>query len=321
MPVRFTTPSLGGQSGQEVRPHEWQAGVAFRKLSADKWFVGREIRDDKAPFGKPLSLDISSMDFTFRYGVTRRASVGLTLPFSRGVQTRFYADGQSHTVTAQGLGDVSLMGTMWFADPINVPRRNVALGAGIKAPTGNNHAADDFFTSTGITRAVVDQSIQLGDGGLGIIVQSQGFQQLGERAFVFAAGSYLVSPKGKTDVQFVKSDGTGSGMFLSVPDVYYAKAGVAYALWPARQLSASFGARVDGIPIRDVVGGGDDGFRRPGYSLFADPGFSIAVGAGTLTLNAPVRVGQNFKPDLTAGHPVGGDLADFLLFATYTVRF
>ncbi|MDB4892122.1 MAG: hypothetical protein JWL61_3977 [Gemmatimonadetes bacterium] len=321
MPVRFTTPSLGGQNGQDVGTREWQIGVAYRRLTADKWFVGHEERADAAPFGKPLSLNINSVDITVRYGLTSRVNFALTLPFSRGVQQRFYADGQPHRVSATGLGDVNFIGNFWLRDPIANPSRNLAIGVGVKAPTGNNSVMDDFFTTAGTTRAPVDQSIQLGDGALGIILQAQAFDRLTDNLFGYLSGSYLVSPKTKTNVQFIKADGTGSGIFLSVPDVYSARAGVARTIWPAYDVMVSVGARLDGIPLRDLIGGGDDGFRRPGYSLYADPGLSFSAARGTFTLSAPLRVGLDFKPDLTKGHPVGGDLAHYLVFAGYTVRF
>lgn len=321
MPVRFTTPGLGGQNGQDVGQHEWQVGVAYRRLTADKWFVGHDLRADAAPFGKPLSLDINSLDVSVRYGLTSRVNLALTLPFSRGVQTRFYADGQPHHVSASGLGDINLIGNLWLVDPTANPARNLAIGVGVKVPTGNNSVMDDFFTTAGTKRAPVDQSIQLGDGGVGIIFQTQALDHLAGNIFAYLSGSYLLSPKKKTQVQFVKSDGTGSGIYLSVPDVYSGRVGVAYLISPARRLVGSVGARVDGIPLRDLVGGGDDGFRRPGYSLFADPGLSFAMAKGTFTLSAPVRVGLNFRPDLTPGHPIGGDLADYLIFGGYTVRF
>lgn len=321
MPVRFTTPGLGGQNGQDVGEREWQVGVAYRRLTADKWFVGHDVRDDAAPFGKPLSLNINSVDVSVRYGLTSRVNVALTLPFSRGVQTRFYADAQPHRVSASGLGDINLIGNLWLRDPKANPSRNLAIGVGVKAPTGNNSVSDNFFTTKGTTRAPVDQSIQLGDGGVGIILQAQGFDRLTGSLFGYLSGSYLLSPMKKSEVQFVKADGTGSGIYLSVPDVYSGRLGVAWAMWPAHGMVGSLGGRVDGIPLRDVIGGGDDGFRRPGYSIYADPGVSFAAARGTLTLSTPVRVGQNFSPDLTPGHPVGGDLANFLVFASYTVKF
>ena len=321
MPVRFTTPSLGGQNGQDVAAHEWQLGLAYRRLRADQWFVGHAVSPERAPFGKPLSLNITSLDVSVRYGLTSRTNLALTIPFSRGVQTRFYADGQSHRVSAQGMGDVNLIANGWLRNPEEGPSRNIALGVGVKAPTGNNNVNAAFFTSTGTTRTPVDQSIQLGDGGWGIIVQMQAYNALRGNLFGYASGSYLMSPRTKTRVQFPTAGGVGSGMFLSVADVYSARLGTAYTLSPAHGLSASIGGRIDGIPLRDVIGGGDDGFRRPGYSLFADPGLTFSIGSSVVALSAPIRIGQEFRPDLTTGHPVGGDLARYLLFASYVIKF
>jgi hypothetical protein len=321
MPVRFTTPSLGGQNGQDVGAREWQFGLAYRRLTADEWFVGHTVTPSRAPFAKPISLNINSIDVALRYGLTSRANLALTLPFSYGIQSRFYADGQNHRVSAHGLGDVSLIANGWLKNPDRDPARNIALGVGVKAPTGNNNVYADFFTTSGATRAPVDQSIQLGDGGWGVILQTQGFSHLSGNLFGYASGSYLVSPRAKTRVQFPNASGVGSGMFLSVPDVYSARVGAAYVLWPERALTATLGGRVDGIPLRDVIGGGDDGFRRPGYSLYADPGLSLGVGRGAIALSIPVRIGQDFRPDLTPGHPVGGDLARYLVFASYVAKF
>ena len=63
-----------------------------------------------------------------------------------------------------------------------------------------------------------------------------------------------------------------------MPDVYTARAGLVYAVWPSRSLSLSLGGRIDGIPQRDLIGGGDLGFRRPGFIFYLDPGVSLGRG-------------------------------------------
>lgn len=321
MPVRFTTPSLGGQKQQDVRPHQWQVGIAYRRLTAEEWYVGTQVHEERAPFGQPLFLNINSLDVTVTYGVSSRLSLALTMPFSHGTHSRFYADGARHEVTAAGLGDINLVGTMWLRDPATGPSGNLALGLGVKTPSGSNHAEDDYFTTAGTTRYYVDQAIQLGDGGWGVILQTQGFLHLSGRLYGYTSGSYLVSPRVKTDVAFATASGTASSIILSVPDVYNARIGAAYALAPARGLSVSLGARLDGIPVRDVIGGGDDGFRRPGYTVYLDPGMSYSLAKGTLTVSVPWALAQDFKPDLVPTHPKGGDLADYLVFVGYTHRF
>jgi hypothetical protein len=321
MPVRFTTPSLGGQSKTDVGAHQWQLAVAYRRLTADEWYVGTRVKEDKAPFGQPLFLNITSLDLAVSYGVTSRLGLTLTLPFSHGTHSRLYADSTRHVVSASGLGDMSLVGTLWLGQPATHESGNLALSLGVKTPTGSNHVRDDFFTTTGTTRYPVDQAIQLGDGGWGVIFQTQAFRRLRGDWFTYASGSYLLSPRVKTDVQFANARGVGSGIFLSVPDVYTARGGMSYTLSPARGLTAMLGARIDGIPVRDLVGGGDDGFRRPGYTLYLDPGASVGIGKGSLTLNVPLSLASDFKADLTPTHPKGGDLADYLVFAGYTYRF
>src|SRR6476659_1486075 len=107
MPVRFTSPSLGGQRDDSFKPGEWQIAASFRRLYANEWFVGRSVDEAAAPFGKPLYLDIRSLDLSVTYGLTARASVVLTVPFSHGTHSRLYADSVRHKVKAGGIGDIN----------------------------------------------------------------------------------------------------------------------------------------------------------------------------------------------------------------------
>jgi hypothetical protein len=320
MPLRFTSPGLGGQRDDFFRKGEWQVGVSYRHLYANEWFVGSRLNEAAAPSGQPLYLDINSLDLSLTYGISRRANVTLTVPLSHGTHSRLYADKVRHKVSAGGVGDLNVIATTWLLDPEAHTDGNVALGAGAKPPTGNNRVEDDFFLADGsVTRRVVDQSIQLGDGGWGFIAQGQAYHRLMLRLTGYAFGSYLLTPKKKSDVPSPLA-----GVALSVPDVYSVKAGLAYALAPSKGLSANLGARVDGIPLRDVIGGGDDGFRRPGYTLFADPGTRFRRGRHELTVSVPVRMHQDFSRSLIDRERSlngGGDLAKYLIFGGYSVRF
>ena len=80
---------------------------------------------------------------------------------------------------------------------------------------------------------------------------------------------------------------------------------------------------LDGIPIRDFVGG-SGGFRRPGYTLYLNPGIVVSAGRSTWSINVPVRVHQNFErslADVAPGSAGGGDLTKYLLLVEYSVRF
>ena len=66
----------------------------------------------------------------------------------------------------------------------------------------------------------------------------------------------------------------------------------------SRGLSVSLGGRIDGVPVEDLVNGGDANFRRPGYSAFVDPGLDLSRGSNTFTLNVPVRVYADRRANL-----------------------
>src|SRR5579872_5819884 len=250
MPVRFLSPSLGGYSGFLEAKH-WEVGAAFRRLSADQWFVGSEVRESAAPFGQPLLLNIYSVDATLTYGVSDRVSVTLTIPFSHGTHSRFYADGKRHAVEAGGLGDVSAIANIWLRHPAKESSGNVAIGFGLKTASGNNGVVDNFFLADGsVTKNPVDQSIQLGDGGVGVIFQLQGHRKIVGETSGYIYGWYLLTPREKTSVASPLA-----GVSLSVPDVYSVRSGISTPLSRKRSISAFLGPRIDGIPLRDVVGG------------------------------------------------------------------
>lgn len=310
---------MGGQGGAYLAAHQWQIGLAYRSLTADQWFVGKEIREDQAPFGQPLFLNIYSADLTATYGVSDRLSATLTLPFSYGTHSRYYADGVRHKVSAGGLGDVSLSANSWLLDPQKHSDGNIWVSLGVKAPTGKNDVEDDFFLANGsVIQRPVDQAIQPGDGGWGILLEMQAFGQLFSNFFVYGSGSYLMSPKDTTDVP-----SPIPGVPLSVPDVFSARVGFSYAPLFGHGLSVSLGGRVDGIPLRDAIGG-SDGFRRPAIIGYVDPGLALTIGRNIISVNVPVRVYADFRPSLIdqqLGLQGGGDLAKYLVFIRVDRRF
>jgi hypothetical protein len=207
----------------------------------------------------------------------------------------------------------------------------VSLGVGVKTPTGSHTQTGTFFTPTGPQQRNVDQAVQPGDGGWGIIMELEAFQQLAPRTISYLSGFYLLNPEKRTDVQIGTPIGlpgggvsTGTPYYLSVPDGYSVRGGVSYAMLPRQSLSVSLGGRIDGVPVQDLVNGGDANFRRPGYSAFVDPGVDLTRGSNTFTLNIPVRVKADRRANLhdrEVDKGGGGNLAKFLIFAGYTHRF
>ena len=102
------------------------------------------------------------------------------------------------------------------------------------------------------------------------------------------------------------------------------RTGVSYAVSPSLGLSASLGGRLDGVPVEDLVNGGDANFRRPGYSIFVDPGLEFSRGTNTFSLNVPVRAHADRRANLydrIVNVQGGGNLAKWQVLAGYAHRF
>src|SRR2546430_2876950 len=226
MPVRFTTPSLGGQGELQVADlaaHQWRIALGYRHLHADQLFVGTQL----LPTSQPLIINLHSVDVTASYAVSDRFSLSLTVPFVYGMQSRLYADSARHAVTAFGMGDVSLVGSTWLLDPHN-HSGNIALGLGVKAATGTHKSTDAYFLKGDTSiQYPVDQSIQPGDGGWGVILQVQAYRRAFRNGIAYLTGSYLIIPCLLNDV----SKDPGGTMYLSVYDVYSTRVRLAYAAW------------------------------------------------------------------------------------------
>jgi hypothetical protein len=89
MPVRFDLPRVGGSTRPQLRAHEWQIDFAYRRLSADQWYVGTRVNESAAPFGHPLYVGINALAVTANYGITDRISSSMVSvipgPSGRGV--------------------------------------------------------------------------------------------------------------------------------------------------------------------------------------------------------------------------------------------
>jgi len=322
MPIRFTSPSLGGHRQVFLRQGEWEAGAAYRRLTADDWFILDQLSPDALPGVN--QFNINTLDLSLAYGVTDRLNLRLTVPLSTGNNSRIHGDGVRRETSATGVGDINLMGSMWLLEPTTHAGGNVSVGVGVKAPTGSNDVEGELGLMSGeVVQHAVHPGLQLGSGGWAIQLELQAYQRLFGELSAYVFGAYQVSPEEKTDVLFTPTAPTSA---LSVYDVYHARAGLGYAAWPEQGLSVNMGVRVDGIPVRDVVGK-DGGFRAPGYTTYLDPGLSLSRGAGVFTLNIPVRLHGEFKPnvnDESGGPPPSGDrgdLASHLIFLGYAHRF
>ena len=320
-PIRFTTPvNLGGEGQAYQSAGTWQLTLAYRRLVSNEWFVGTTQLPALAPGGQSPVFRIHTFVADVAYSLSDRARIRLSVPVSKGSLSRIWADKTVHQQNATGVGDVSLLGEAWVLTPRTHQRGNVSVGLGVKAPTGSHTLGDRFYGASGAVEFPADQTIQPSDGGWAVLLQTQAFRQITGRTYFYAFGSYMVSPKAHSDVQ----NAPNSGQFWSVPDVYSARIGGAFDVLPEQGLTMSLGGRVDGIPVHDLVGGGDETtIKRTSYVLFADPGLSLVRGRGTFTLSVPYRLKVNREKSLLeqkTNGVNGGGFAKYLVFASYSHR-
>jgi hypothetical protein len=104
-----------------------------------------------------------------------------------------------------------------------------------------------------------------------------------------------------------------------VPDQYLARAGVAVPIKKLKGVSILLGARIEGVPVEDLFGD-SNGFRRPGYAIFIEPGAVYSWGKNTISLTVPVATQRNRPKDFAQ---VEGDatFADYMVLVSYSRRF
>jgi len=317
------------------KPGQWQVSVGYRWLHSDREFsgideiTGRQVgggeeNKSRSTLHDEMINDSHFIDLTATYVITKRFSASLTLPLvtsDRSVPVIDHTTGtilERYSTHAEGLSDVSLRGYAWIFDPHGHPDGNLQLGVGLKFPTGDSRVKDIteiYNPGRGIIIArklYVDQSIQPGDGGLGVILQAQGFQKIVKNTFAYLDASYLINPQEKdTATQY------------SIPDAYLLRAGLSYAVWPSKGLSLSLGARMEGVPVTDWFGE-STGFRRPGYAISIEPGVTWMYKQLSISVTAPVALERNREKsvaEIASGQHGDAAFADFVITSSVSLRF
>jgi hypothetical protein len=310
---------------------QWQLSLGYRWLYSHRHFVGTTEQKHRIAENTEVINATHSVDISTSYSLTNRLSFNLVIPVSYTDRSSLYEhlgnnSKQRFHTQSQGLGDMRVSASYWLLNPEKHMDGNIALGLGIKAPTGNYNVQDDFHRPDGIERRPVDQSMQLGDGGWGITFEMQAYQKLFNRAYGYVNGFYLMNPRNTNGTKTFRRDSVQIGSIISVmsvADQYLARAGMTYNLLPAQGISVSLGGRIEGIPAWDIIGG-SEGFRRPGYIVSVDPGINYMKNKNNLSLNVPVALVRNRIKSVSdirrRGH---GDaaFADYFITATYARRF
>jgi len=311
---------------------EWLFGVAARGLRSHDHYNGTVEQIQRQTNRNYVVNEQYSLDLSGIYAVTRRFGLAVAVPVVRAswsIPLPITPAGPRNEQNAQGIGDVTVVGRTWMFNPDQHPRGNLSLGLGLKAPTGRYDVTDTYPDRTGANPQVktVDQSIQPGDGGWGAIVDINGFKRIGSMSF-YGSGTYLVNPRdtnGTPSLVVGLSPGgvvppaQASRAVNSVPDQYVLRTGAAFALGKS-PYSAAVGLRMEGMPRYDFIGD-SHGFRRPGYEVFAEPGFYYSRGADTWSLNVPVALKRNRRPDPYTGNPGDSTFPNFIFLVGFTHRF
>jgi hypothetical protein len=297
-----------------LQPNEWQASVAHRWFKSDRHFVGREEQPQRQANGTEVINDSHFIDLIGVYAITRQLSLNLTVPFVIHDRSSLYehkgnASGQRFHSQASGLADMRLGAAYWLVKPDNYDKGNILFGIGIKAPTGDYEATDIFQRPAGPTLRYVDSSIQPGDGGWGFYLETQAYHQIWGNLSAYMNGSYLFNPRERI---------TTTG--FSVPDAYLGRVGLAYTILPKHGLTLSLGARIEGVPPEDAIGG-SLGSRRPGYSLGIEPGIAFNKGRFSLNVTTPVAIERNRQRTFNAANTGDAAFADYSINSSISYRF
>jgi hypothetical protein len=341
----------GNEEGHELHSYnlpkgKWQANFGYRHFRSFRHFVGSveqnaenlangTAESDRA--GTNVINHVHQPMVGVTYGLTDRFSLSADLPYFQALRRQPWAGSRpTFTTSANGISDLAFTGRFWVGDPHKSHMGNMSVGLGLKLPTGNDRAEDDFLVrvapdGTRITdRRPVDQSIQPGDGGWGILTEIQAFRGFG-RFTAFASGAYLMNPKETNDFNrngpnAPVDDSGAENHLLSIADQYVARVGVATAV---KWLGVNLGLRLEGTPSSDLIGG-DRGRRRPGHTLGLDPGLSYMWRGNALSVNVPIAIQrsrvQNYADKLETeqtGEFANGDaaFADYAVIVAFSHRF
>lgn len=331
MLVRQSAPVIGASHTAAPEAGQWQMSLSYRGLESSTHYSGSVRQREREELGTFVVNKQQVLDFGLTYHLSRRWNLSLGVPLvkaSWSIPTPVApTPGPRAQQDAEGLGDVSLTARGWLWDPAVSTRANVGFGLGVKAPTGDYRGTDLYPNIGGgpATRKHVDQSVQLGDGGWGALVELQAFRAY-PKATLFASGTYLINPRDTNGTPSIlpglgiaPSPATAGLEVNSVPDQYVARAGAVFPVSPSG-MALSAAARVEGLPRYDLVGD-SHGWRRPGYEVYFEPGVLLERGRSIFSLHVPIGVYRNRQPNPYTGRPGDATFPDFVFLLGYGHRF
>ena len=308
----------------------------WRNQNSDKHYVGSEYQVNRTNEGSEVINHVNLADLTVKYQATKRTELTLGIPYFMGTRSQALRNSQRaiierYQTQARGAGDAFFTARRWMLDPDKHEGSNILLGLGAKMPSGDNNVVDNFrvFSATPAPNGsisnvlrTVDQSIQPGDGGFGILADMSTFKSLASgKASLYLSAAYLSNPGGTSGVQTYRS--ARGEEVMSIADQYSVRGGISVAVPKITNLSFSAGVRWEGVPVRDLIGP-SEGFRRPGYAIGVEPSLTYVHGKSAITLGVPFAVYRNrlvSVADEANGSHGDAAFADYLILVGVSRRF
>ncbi len=312
----------------------WSLVTGYRYFKSFRHFSGTTEHTERVANGTDVRNWQHSLDLTLAKELGNHWSISFGLPLISNLRSSMYehygnsskSPNARHTTRSSGIGDLRIMASKWLLDPLAHSKGNIQAGLGIKFPTGD-YKYQDYFYRNDSTKLLgfVDQSIQPGDGGTGLLVEFNGFYTLNRSLSLYGTFFYLVNPRdhngvstGRGATPSAAAMANGSDV-MSVPDQFMFRGGINFM---KGKNSFSGGLRYEGIPVKDIIGE-SNGFRRPGRILGIEPGYALHGKKVDWFATAPVwfyRERTQSVPDKIRTQQTGtlahGDAA----FSDYTIN-
>jgi len=308
-------------TSREIRkPHPWVVSIGYRFQPSSRHFVGTVEQKQREANGNQIQNTYHLFDVAVERQITRRFAATASLPILFAYRNQLYNPRGVYRV--RSIGDMTLGGRTWLFRPPTESGGNISVGLSLKLPTGEYNATGTATNAQGQTiKATADQSIQAGDGGVGFAIDTQAYRPMWFRTIAYFSGSYLFNPRDTNGVSTFRNRPTE--MYMSVSDQYLVRGGIARAVPKIPGLVVTFGGRMEGVPVRDLLGK-SNGFRRPGYAISGDPGFLYSRWGYVFSCSVPWAIERNRRRSVSdIANRLHGDaaFADYALTIGFSRRF
>lgn len=286
-------------SAMKIASPKWDLNISGRYFKSYKHYNGTDEVTQRVTDGTDVRNFSRTLDISLVRKINEKWSVGIDLPLLYNERTSLYEHVSNvkgsprYSTYSQGIGDIRITAYKWIIAPKAGNKGNLLGGVGLKLPTGNYKVKDVFHNTISTTRVgPVDQSIQLGDGGLGLSLELNGFRAINNTWSLYSNAYYLINPRGNNGVSTARGGVPTAAAIkytsdvMSVPDQYLLRAGTN---WTKNATTISLGARYECIPASDLIGD-NTGFRRPGNVLAIEPGANYSYKQFNFYLYAPVAI-------------------------------